>query len=61
MGILAAEMESAALYINAAEAGKKAVALCTIADLMFNGEQCSTKERQESFDDMIRMALSMAD
>lgn len=61
MGILAAEMESAALYMNAAEAGKKAVALCTISDLMFNGEHCSTKERQESFDDMIQMALSMAE
>lgn len=61
MGILAAEMESAALYMNAAEAGKKAVALCTISDLMFNGEKCTTEERQKSFDDMILMALSMID
>lgn len=61
MGILAVEMESAALYINAAEAGKKAVALCTISDLMFNGEKCTTEERQKSFDDMILMALSMVD
>ena len=59
MGMLAVEMESAALYINAAEAGKKAVALCTISDLMFSGEACTTQERQESFDDMILMALSM--
>lgn len=58
-GMLAVEMESAALYLNAAEAGKKAVALCTISDLMFSGESCSPSERQESFDDMIRMALSM--
>ena len=60
MGMLAVEMESAALYMNAAEAGKKAVALCTISDLIFTGEACTTRERQESFDDMIRMALSMA-
>lgn len=61
MGSLAVEMESAALYINAAEAGKKAVAICTISDLMFNGEKCSTEERQKSFDDMILMALSMVE
>lgn len=59
MGHLAVEMESAALYMNAAEAGKHAVAICTISDLMFNGEHCTPKERQESFDDMIGMALSM--
>ena len=59
-GMLAVEMESAALYMNAAEAGKKAVALCTISDLMFSGEACTPQERQESFDDMIRMALSLA-
>ena len=61
MGMLAAEMESATLYMNAAEAGKKAVALCTISDLMFNGKSCSTKERQESFDEMLQMALSMVE
>lgn len=46
-------------YRNAAEAGKKAVALCTISNLIFSGEACTTEERQKSFDDMIRMALSM--
>lgn len=61
MGMLAVEMESAALYMNALKAGKKAVALCTISDLMFNGEACTTQERQESFDEMILMALSMAE
>lgn len=59
MGMLAVEMESAALYMNAMEAGKRAVALCTISDLMFSGEACTTQERQESFDDMILMALSL--
>ena len=60
MGMLAVEMESAALYMNAMEAGKRAVALCTISDLMFNGAACTPQERQESFDDMILMALSLA-
>lgn len=59
VGMLAVEMESAALYVNAAEAGKRALALCTVSDLMFSGEACTTQERQESFDDMILMALSM--
>ena len=60
MGILAVEMEAYALYLNAIEAGKKALALCTISDLIFSGECCTPQERQESFDDMIRMALSLA-
>ena len=60
MGVLAVEMEAAALYLNAAEAGKKALALCTISDLLFSDEACTAQERQESFDDMIRMALSLA-
>lgn len=59
LGMLAVEMESAALYLNAAQAGKKAVALCTISDLMFSGEACTAQERQESFDDMILTALAM--
>jgi len=57
MGALAVEMESAALYMNAAKLGKKALAICTISDLVFSGEKCSVKERQTSFDDMITMAL----
>lgn len=60
MGVLAVEMESAALYMNAARSGKKAVALCTISDMVFTGEGCTTLERQESFSDMITMALEMA-
>lgn len=60
MGMLAVEMESAALYMNAMEAGKHALTLCTISDLMFSGEACTTLERQQSFDDMICMALEIA-
>lgn len=61
MGMLAVDMETAALYMNAAEAGKRAVTLCTISDLMFTGAACSTQERQAGFDDMIRMALSLVE
>jgi len=61
MGILAVEMESAALYMNAAHAGKKAVVLCTISDLLLTGEAYSPSERENSFNDMISMALSMAE
>jgi purine-nucleoside phosphorylase len=57
MGALAVEMESAALYMNAAKTGKRALAICTISDLVFSGEKCSVEERQTSFDDMIKMAL----
>jgi len=47
--------------MNAAHAGKKAVALCTISDLLLTGEAYSPKERESRFNDMITMALSMAD
>lgn len=59
MGALAVEMESAALYMNAAKLGKKALAICTISDLVFSGEKCSAEERQTGFDDMIMMALQL--
>lgn len=60
MGVLAVEMESAALYMNAAHAGKKAVALCTVSDHMFTGGKYSPQERESSFNDMILTALNMA-
>lgn len=60
MGILAVEMESAALYTNAAIFGKKAVALCTVSDMIFTGEHLSPREREESFGNMIQIALQTA-
>lgn len=60
MGILAAEMESAALYMNAAQAGKKALCMLTISDNMFTGEGLSSEERQTSFTDMMKIALEIA-
>lgn len=60
MGVLAVEMEAAALYYNAAEAGKHALAMCTISDQLVTHESMSAQERQTSFDQMIRLALDTA-
>lgn len=61
MGVLAVEMESAALYCNAARAGKNALCICTISDCPFNpGGDCTAEERQNSFRDMIKIALEIA-
>ena len=60
MGVLATEMEAAALYMTAARAGKNALAICTISDHMFTGEATTAEERQNSFTDMMTLALETA-
>ena len=60
MGVLAVEMETAALYCNAAEAGRRALAICTISDSLVTGEKLSAPERQTSFRQMIEIALATA-
>lgn len=60
MGILAVEMEAAALYMNAARAGKKALCLLTISDSPMSGESLSAEDRQNSFTDMMKLALEIA-
>ena len=55
MGVLAVEMESAALYMNAARLSKNALAMFTISDNLMNGQSLSVEERQEGFDDMIKL------
>jgi purine-nucleoside phosphorylase len=60
MGALAVEMEAAALYINAAKAGKRALAICTVSDHLLNGEALSSEERQCGFRDMMEVALEVA-
>lgn len=60
MGVLAVEMESAGLYFNAARAGKEALCICTISDIVATGESLSALERQESFHDMMKVALELA-
>ncbi len=61
MGVLAVEMECAALYMNAARAGKKALAICTISDCpLLGGEECTALEREQTFNKMIEIALEAA-
>lgn len=60
MGVLAVEMEAAALYMNAAKAGKKALCLLTISDHIYTGEELSAADRQLSFGKMMEIALELA-
>ncbi len=60
MGILCVEMEAAALYMNAARAGKNALAICTISDSLVTGEETTAEERQNSFQNMMKIALEIA-
>ena len=60
MGVLAVEMETAALYWNAAEAGKRALAICTISDSIVTGEELSPADRQLTFTTMMEIALETA-
>ncbi len=57
MNILAVEMETAALYMNAARAGKKALGILTISDHLLRGEALSAEERQTGFRKMMEVAL----
>lgn len=57
MGVLAVEMEAAALYMTAARHGKKALAVCTVSDHLITGEATSAEERQTTFTDMMLLAL----
>ena len=60
MGVLAVEMEAAALYMNAARAGRRALAICTVSDHLLTGEATSSEERQTSFTQMMEVALETA-
>jgi purine-nucleoside phosphorylase len=60
MGVLAVEMEAAALYMNAARAGKRALAICTVSDHLLTHEATTAEERQTSFTDMMELALEVA-
>lgn len=60
MGVLCVEMETAALYLNAAHAGKQALALLTISDHLFRPEALSALERQNNLTEMIQVALDTA-
>lgn len=60
MGVMAIEMEAAALYMNAARCGKQALAICTVSDHIVTGEATTAEERQNSFTQMMELALKTA-
>ncbi len=60
MGVMAVEMEAAALYTNAAAAGANALAILTISDSLITGEVTTAQERQTAFTSMMEVALSLA-
>ena len=60
LGVLCVEMEAYALYLNAARAGKKALALLTISDNPKTGEGLSSEDRQQTFTQMMEIALEIA-
>ena len=60
MGVLAVEMESAALYMNAARAGKRGLGIFTVSDHLVTGEATTAEERQNTFTDMMKLSLETA-
>lgn len=60
MGVLCIEMEAAALYLNAAQAGVNALCILTISDHIFRAEETTSEERQTSFTKMMEIALELA-
>lgn len=60
MGVLAVEMESAGLYMNAARAGVNALCILTISDCPFTGQVTTAEERQTAFTSMMKIALELA-
>lgn len=57
MNVMAAEMEAAALYMNAAYHDVNALAIMTISDHFVTGEKTTSEEREASFTDMMTLAL----
>ena len=60
LGVLCVEMEAYALYLNAAAAGKNALALLTISDSIVTGEALPAEDRQNTFTKMMESALEIA-
>lgn len=60
IGVLGVEMEAAALYMNAAYAKKRALAICTVSDHLLTGEALDSDARQTSFTEMMEIALNTA-
>ena len=60
MGVMALEMEAAALYMNAARYGKRGLCICTISDHVLKGVETTAAERQTAFTQMMKVALDVA-
>ena len=60
MGVLCVEMEAYGLYLNAARAGKHAIAICSVSDNIVSKQELTAEERTKSVNDMILLALEMA-
>lgn len=60
MGVLALEMEAAALYMTAARYGKRGLCICTVSDHVLKGVETSSDERQTAFTQMMKVALDVA-
>ena len=60
MGVMALEMEAAALYMNAARYGKRGLCICTISDHVLKGVETTAEERQTAFTTMMKVALDVA-
>ena len=60
LGVLGVEMEAAGLYMNAARAGKRALAICTVSDHLATGESLDSSLRETSFTEMMEVALNTA-
>jgi purine-nucleoside phosphorylase len=59
-GVLAVEMEAAALYTLAAKHGARALAICTVSDHVVTGEETTSQEREQTFGRMVEVALTAA-
>jgi purine-nucleoside phosphorylase len=59
-GVLAVEMEAAALYTLAAKYGRRALAICTVSDHILTGEETTSQEREQTFGRMVEVALTAA-
>jgi purine-nucleoside phosphorylase len=59
-GVLAAEMETAAIYTLAARFGARALSILTVSDNIVTGAHTSAEQRQTGFARMVRLALDLA-
>lgn len=60
LGVLSLEMEAHALYLIAMSTGVAALAMCTVSDSLVTGEAMNSDDREQSFNNMITLALQTA-